>query len=228
MFVLTIIVFVTLAMRGGVMLYYFKYYVGREDLFSIFNVCGTVSTIVGVVASTPLAKRFGKRDVFIVGLGLTVVFTAAFVLLPRTAVALIFGTEMVRQLAYGFTIPLLWAMMAAVADFSEWKNRRRATAVVFSAIVFALKAGLGFGGAIGGWLLAVYGYVPNVAQTERALQGIKLRTSVYPAITFALAVVCLFFYRIDKRLEIQITDDLAERRRMYAPTGEAPVPVPAP
>jgi GPH family glycoside/pentoside/hexuronide:cation symporter len=228
MFVLTIIVFITLAMRGGVMLYYFKYYLGREDLFSIFNVFGTGSTIVGVVASTPLAKRFGKRDVFIVGLVLTVVFTAAFVLLPRTAIALIFGTEMLRQLAYGFTIPLLWAMMADVADFSEWKNHRRATAVVFSAIVFALKAGLGFGGAIGGWLLAAYGYVPNVAQTERALQGIKLTTSVYPAITFALAVVCLFFYRIDKRLEIQITDDLAERRRTYAPAGEVPVPVPAP
>jgi sugar (glycoside-pentoside-hexuronide) transporter len=228
MFVLTIIVFITLAMRGGVMLYYFKYYLGREDLFSIFNVFGTGSTIVGVIASTPLAKRFGKRDVFIVGLVLTVVFTAAFVLLPRTAIALIFGTEMLRQLAYGFTIPLLWAMMADVADFSEWKNHRRATAVVFSAIVFALKAGLGFGGAIGGWLLAAYGYVPNVAQTERALQGIKLTTSIFPAITFALALVCLFFYRIDKRLEIQITDDLAERRRMYAPPGEVPVPVPAP
>ena len=62
---------------------------------------------------------------------------------------------MLRQLAYGFTIPLLWAMMADVADFSEWKNRRRATAIVFSGIVFALKAGLGFGGAIGGWLLSV-------------------------------------------------------------------------
>ena len=155
-------------------------------------------------------------------------FTAAFVLLPRTAVATVFGIEMIRQLAYGFTIPLLWAMMADVADYSEWKNHRRATAVVFSAIVFALKAGLGFGGAIGGWLLAAYGYVPNVAQTARALQGIKLTTSVFPAITFALGVLCLFFYRIDKRLEIQITDDLADRRRMYAPAAEAPVPVPAP
>ena len=57
---------------------------------------------------------------------------------------------MLRQFAYGFTIPLLWAMMADVADYSEWKNRRRATGVVFSAIVFGLKAGLGFGGAIGG------------------------------------------------------------------------------
>jgi glycoside/pentoside/hexuronide:cation symporter, GPH family len=221
-------VFITLAMRGGVMLYYFKYFVGREDLFSIFNVFGVGSTILGVVGSTPLAKRYGKRNVFIVGLSLTVVFTAAFVVLPRTAVAAIFATESLRQFAYGFTIPLLWAMMADVADYSEWKNRRRATAIVFSAIVFGLKAGLGFGGAIGGWLLAAYGYVPNVEQTERALQGIKLTASVFPAITFAIAVACLFFYKIDKRLEIRITDDLAERRRMYAPATEAPVPVAAP
>ena len=228
MFVLTIVLFITLAMRGGVMLYYFKYFVGREDLFSIFNVCGLGATIVGVIGSTSLAKRYGKRDVFIVGLILTVVFTAAFAFLPRTAITAIFAIEMLRQLAYGFTIPLLWAMMADVADFSEWKNRRRATAVVFSAIVFGLKAGLGFGGAIGGWVLAAYGYVPNVEQTERALQGIKLTASVFPAITFAICVVCLFFYRIDKHLEIQITDELEARRRAYAPPLESPVAVVAP
>src|SRR5687768_7841470 len=167
MFVLTIVLFVTLAMRGGVMLYYFKYFVGREDLFSLFNVCGLGATIIGVIGSTSLAKRFGKRDVFIAGLALTVVFPAMFVVLPRTAVTAMFAVEMLRQLAYGFTIPLLWAMMADVADYSEWKNRRRATAVVFSAIVFGLKAGLGFGGAIGGWVLSAYGYAPNVEQTER-------------------------------------------------------------
>jgi sugar (glycoside-pentoside-hexuronide) transporter len=222
MFVLTIVLFITLAMRGGVMLYYFKYYVAREDLFSIFNVCGLGATIVGVIGSTSLAKRYGKRDVFIAGLALTVVFTGAFVVLPRTAITAIFAVEMLRQLAYGFTIPLLWAMMADVADYSEWKNRRRATAIVFSAIVFGLKAGLGFGGAIGGWVLAAYGYAPNVAQTERALQGIKLTVSIFPAITFAIAVGCLFFYRIDKHLEIRITDELAERRRAYAPV-EVPV-----
>ena len=228
MFVLTIVLFVTLAMRGGVMLYYFKYFVAREDLFSIFNVCGLGATIIGVIGSTSLAKRFGKRDVFIAGLAATVIFTAMFVLLPRTAITAIFAVEMLRQLAYGFTIPLLWAMMADVADYSEWKNKRRATAIVFSAIVFGLKAGLGFGGAIGGWVLSAYGYVPNVVQTERALQGIKLTASVFPAITFALAVVCLFFYRIDKQLEIQITDDLAERRRRYAPAPEVPVAAVAP
>jgi glycoside/pentoside/hexuronide:cation symporter, GPH family len=222
MFVLTILIFITLSMRGGVMLYYFKYYVAREDLFSIFNVCGLGATILGVVFSTPLAKRFGKRDVFIAGLSATVVFTALFAIVPRTSLPAIFVTEMARQLAYGFTIPLLWAMMADVADYSEWKNRRRATAIVFSAIVFGLKAGLGFGGAIGGWVLSAYGYVPNAQQTERALDGIRMMVSVFPAVTFALSVACLFFYRIDRRLEVQITQELADRRKAYALT---PAPV---
>jgi Na+/melibiose symporter-like transporter len=85
MFVLTILLFVTLALRGGVMLYYFKYYVGREDLFSIFNVFGTGATIVGVLLSKGLALRYGKRNLFIAGLVGTALCTAAFAVLPRGA-----------------------------------------------------------------------------------------------------------------------------------------------
>lgn len=216
MFVLTIVLFITLALRGGVMLYYFKYYVVREDLFSLFNVLGTGATIVGVLLSKPMSLRYGKRNLFIGGLSVTVLFTAAFVFLPPTAVPLIITTEMLRQFAYGFTIPLLWAMMADVADFSEWQTHRRATGVVFSAIVFGLKAGLGFGGAIGGYVLAAYGYVPNVTQSAEALEGIKLSASVFPAIGFLICVVCLYFYRIDRSMEVKITEELTERRKGFA------------
>jgi sugar (glycoside-pentoside-hexuronide) transporter len=222
MFFLTIILFVTLALRGGAMLYYFRYYVGREGLFSPFNVVGTTATIVGVVLSKSLSLRLGKRNLFVAGLVGTTIFTAAFTFLPPTAIVPIFVTEALRQFVYGFTIPLLWAMMADVADYSEWKNGRRATGVVFSAIVFGLKAGLGVGGAIGAYLLAAYGYVPNVAQSPRALQGILYSVSLFPAIAFALCIVCLLFYRIDRRLELRMSGELAERRKAYTHT---PVPV---
>ena len=223
MFALTLILFVTLALRGGVMLYYFKYYVQREDLFSLFNVIGTGATIVGVLLSKPIAARIGKRRLFVIGLVGTVLFTAAFVALPANAIGLIIATEGLRQFAYGFTIPLLWAMMADVADYSEWKNRRRATGVIFSAIIFALKAGLGIGGAIGGYVLAAYGYVPNVPQTERALDGIRYSASIFPAIAFALCALCLYFYRIDKAQELEMSRDLTERRNAFVtPLPTAP------
>jgi glycoside/pentoside/hexuronide:cation symporter, GPH family len=217
MFILTVILFITLSMRGSVVLYYFKYYVGDESYFSMFNVLGTAATIIGIFFSKGLSMKYGKRNVFIGGLSATTVFTALFVFIPQTAVAMMFATEILRQFAYGFTIPLLWAMMADVADFSEWKNNRRATGIVFSAIVFGLKAGLGFGGAITGYVLSLYGYVPNVAQTADALNGIRLTMSIFPAITFGVCVVCLCFYRINKQTEIQITTELTERRKAYAP-----------
>ncbi len=219
MFVLTLVLFITLSMRGSVVFYYFRYYMhadNYESLFGLFNVLGTSSTIIGIFFSKRLAMRFGKRNVFIGGLAGTTLFTAVFAFLPPTAVVPIFAAEMLRQFVYGFTIPLLWAMMADVADYSEWKNKRRATGMIFSAIVFALKAGLGFGGAITGYVLSLYGYVPNVAQTETALEGIMMTMSVFPAITFGVCVVCLFFYSIDKQAEIQITNELAERRKAFA------------
>ena len=219
MFALTLILFITLAMRGSVVFYYFRYYVNTpnyEYLFGVFNVLGTASTIVGIFFSKGLAMRFGKRNVFIGGLAGTALFCALFVVLPPDAIPFMFAAEMLRQFVYGFTIPLLWAMMADVADYSEWKNRRRATGIVFSAIVFALNAGLGFGGAITGYLLSAYGYVPNAAQSASALGGIVMTMSIYPAITFALCIVCLFFYRINKQAEIQITSELTERRKGFA------------
>ncbi len=236
MFVLTLVLFITLSMRGSVVPYYFNYYADKASLarllagfgahvsdeaavvslaFSAFNVLGTLATIVAIFFSKSLATRFGKRNVFIAGLGGTIVFTAIFALLPPTAVTAMFVSEILRQFAYGFTIPLLWAMMADVADYSEWKTGRRATAIVFSAIVFALKAGLGFGGAITGFVLSLYGYVPNVVQRGGALDGIRLTMSIFPAITFAICAACLFFYAIDKKTEIEMTTELAERRLKY-------------
>ena len=219
MFVLTLLLFITLAMRGSVVFYYFRYYVhadNYESMFSLFNVLGTASTIVGIFFSKRLAMKYGKRNVFIAGLAGTTVFTAVFSVLPPSAIRLMFAAEMLRQFVYGFTIPLLWAMMADVADYSEWKNKRRATGIIFSAIVFALKAGLGFGGAITGYVLSSYGYVPNADQTPAALTGIVMTMSVFPAITFAMCAVCLFFYGITKQSEHQITEELTERRKHFA------------
>ena len=237
MFVLTLVLFITLSMRGSVVPYYFNYFVDKVTLaaflgsfgvtaadeagavslgFSIFNVLGTLATIVAIFFSKGLAVKYGKRNVFVSGLVATVLFTAAFYVLPPTAVPAMFACEILRQFAYGFTIPLLWAMMADVADFSEWKTGRRATAIVFSAIVFALKAGLGFGGAITGYVLSLYGYVPNVAQGAEAMTGIRNAMSIFPALTFAICAGVLLFYEIDKATEIRMTDELAERRKQYA------------
>ncbi len=258
MFVTTLFVFITLAMWGSGMFYYFTYYVDKDSLFnflqslglaqiqsgsggtwygilntfglivsrdgsnvsgvgfSLFNMAGMVMNILGVLASTFLAIRFGKKMVFTIGLFFTAVFTALFILLPAQSVGLAFLLNILKSLSYGPTIPLLWAMMADVADYSEWKTKRRATGLVFAGIVFGLKAGLGLGGAICGWILSAYDYdVNNAVQTAHAILGIRMASSIYPALTFFAGVVAILFYGISKKLNLQIQDELAERRRNF-------------
>jgi Na+/melibiose symporter-like transporter len=122
----------------------------------------------------------------------------------------------VRQFFFGCSGPVLWAMMADVADYGEWKTGRRATGTVISAVVFALWVGVAIGGAIASWLLDLYGYSSTVAlQSARALDGIRLTASVYSGAAFLAAAVCLLFYRIDKKLNLEISNELAERRKGF-------------
>ncbi len=190
--------------------------------FSLFNMWSQAVTIVGVVASTFLAIRFGKKAVAIVGFSLATLLAAAFILLPAGSIGATYLLEAVRALCYAPTIPLIWAMFADVADYHEWTTGRRITGIVFATILFALKAGLSLGGAIGGWLLSGYGYRPNVAQAAHTLLGIRLSASVYPALFLVVVVVCVAGYRIGKQLNLRIQDELAERRKAFAPQEAAP------
>jgi Na+/melibiose symporter-like transporter len=124
-------------------------------------------------------------------------------------------------IGWGPTVPLLWVMIADVADFSEWKNSRRATGFMYAGILFALKAGLSLGGALSAWVIAAYGYVPNVAQTQHALLGIRLGASIYPGVALVLSLACLAIYPIGKALNLRIQDELTERRRKYATPNPA-------
>jgi Na+/melibiose symporter-like transporter len=184
--------------------------------FSFFNMSSQFVTVAGVLCSTFLAARYGKKAVALVGFSLSTVFMAVFIFLPPTAVGALFLMEYVRVLAYAPTIPLIWAMFADVVDYSEWKTGRRITGVIYATILFALKTGLSLGGAMAGWLLSGYGYRPNEVQTPTALHGIAMSISVYPAIFFGVVVVCLLFYKIGRKLNLQIQDELAERRKQFA------------
>ena len=170
--------------------------------------------IIGITLSKPLADKYGKRDVFGIALVVSTLFIVLFFFFPPQSVSLMFISQILHGFFYGITIPLLWAMIADVADFSEWKNNRRATAIIFSAMMIGLKAGLTIGSSLLTWLLGLYDYIPNntTGQTETAIQGTKMLVSIFPAIPFLVGAALLFFYEINKKMEVQIESDLKARR----------------
>lgn len=244
----TILIFTTLAMKGGSYVYYFNNFVDKEALtrfispvsgallsagidffgsdpvsagFGLFNAGGIIFMIAGISLSKKLADKFGKRDVFSFFLFLSTLFILVFFTFSPKNVLFMFLSQIFHGFFYGITIPLLWAMIADVADFSEWKNNRRATAIIFSAMMVGLKTGLAVGGALVTWILGQYGYISvdhlstgqEIIQPATVAQGSRMLVSVFASIPFLLTCALLFFYEINKKKEVQIESELSQRRQ---------------
>ena len=241
MLILTTLTFISLAMKGGSYVYYFENYIDEPRLtvfispildylssvginffgndpvsagFGLFNAGGIIFMIFGIGLSKTLADKYGKRNIFASFLFTSTIFIILFYFFDKTSVELMFGSQILHGFFYGITIPLLWAMIADVADYSEWKNNRRATAIIFSAMMVGLKLGLTIGGGLVVQILGNFGYEANkeLAQSEHVIQGVKLLVSIYPSIPFLIGIVLLFFYEINKKMETQIEIDLRDRR----------------
>lgn len=256
LFMLTLFLFVTLALWGSSMNFYFQSYVDQHSLyqflhhiglvaspdssgglfasvlgafnliahserdaysigFSLFNMVNALVQFIGVMLLPGyLAGKFGKKKTFIVCLSLTSLLTAMFYLPGVGDIKTMFVLCFLKSLAFAPTIPLLWAMMADAADYIEYINHRRATGFCFSGLVCALKIGLGLGGALAGLLLSVFGYVSGgvTFQSDSAVGGIRLVSSIIPAAIFAMGVAALFFYPITKHFNENMQAELASRR----------------
>ena len=228
LFVSAIFFLIHNAIRNASVLYYFDYVArtGKDVLFTAwlgplrlefdhtttFLFFGTVGMIAGVLVTTPCTRRFGKKAL-IVGITLASgVLELAFYILPPGSLAILVSVNVVWSILAGATPVLLFAMYADVADYYEWKVERRATGLVISGIMFAIKAGIAIGGFTTLALLAAFHYVPNQAQTPETVTGIKLLFSVIPAVLSLVYGSILMLYPIDEPLLQRIEADLKARR----------------
>lgn len=237
LFLLTLLLYIGLAMWGSSTNFYFQSYLDQESLerflrvfgfsmaatssytvgFSVFNTINAVVQFIGVLfLSEYFANRFGKKTTFVVGLSLCALFTALFYLPSPSDVGLVYLLCVLKSLSFAPTIPLLWAMVADAADHMEYLNHRRATGFCFSGVIFALKAGMGIGGAITGLLLSVFGFVSGIGsmQSETAVWGIRLVSSLVPALLFVFGVVALRCYPITKSYNEKMQAELSHRRQI--------------
>lgn len=212
LFFVGIISFIMFAMQNLSIAYYFKYYIGKEESVQLFNVIGTIALIAGIPLSKPLSKRFGKRNIYVASSLLSGLFFILLYLPGTQNIVSIYVLNILAKFTYAPAVPLLWTMLADTADYSEWKYGRRSTGLVFSAATFAQKAGWGIGGALAGWLLALYKFTPNIEQTASALTGIKLMISVFPGVLYMSCAILLYFYAIDHQTCLVMQKDLDARR----------------
>ena len=197
-------------MRDAAILYYFKYFVGDQSVWpfgelsvsalsAVFMSTLLCANMVGVILAEPVAGWIGKKRTLIMSGLVTAALSIVFFFIAPSHVAMIFIVNFLIGIAGGIVFPLIWAMYADVADFSEWRSGRRATGLVFSSSSMSQKVGWTVGGAITGWILGWFGFEANVEQTETAILGIRLLLSLFAAGGALLSVIFVYFYPLDEQ-----------------------------
>ncbi len=191
------------------------------DVFnSIINMLGTATTIIVILLSPSLAKRFGKKAVAVAGFSLSTVNAFAFYLLGPTNVVGMIALTISGSIVYAPTIALVWAIYADVADYSEWQTGRRFTGMVFATIGFALKSGLALGSAGFLWLMqGLFDYNTKLPSAAHAVAGYRTCAGLAVGTLFALCTGLLIAYKLNKRATIEMADELAARRSNATATG---------
>lgn len=214
LFTMKFLMYIMTNIRNLTTIYYFAYVVGNKGLISIYLLVGLIALVGSLSLAKYFAKLLGKRNVYMYSLILTGLTMVPFYFIDPQNILLIIILNALMQAFIAPTLPLTYAMLADTADYSEWKNKRRSTGMVFSAATFSFKAGGGLGGWIAGLVLAAFGYVANVEQTPDAIYGILLLMSIIPAILCFVAAFVTRFYPITEELTVQMQQELDERRRL--------------
>jgi GPH family glycoside/pentoside/hexuronide:cation symporter len=213
--VLVVVMLLTLAafaVKGSVSAYYFKYFVKREDLLKWFLFANGLAFVAAVSLTSYLAKRIGKKPLFMLALGVGGLVIGLFRFTGPADIRNIFALQIVSSFVIGFNSPLVFAMFADTADHSEWRTGRRNTGLVFASAIFATKIGFALGAWVFGLILTYFGYVANVEQTSRSLHGILLSMSWIPCGMLVLAAAAMAAYPLDDALMVRIENELKQRR----------------
>jgi Na+/melibiose symporter-like transporter len=217
----------------GATAYYFKHYVGpavsaehyfgwlpdwlvsgQEILVSAYFAAVLAISIIGALCTGVLARRVGNKNLFVISLVLGGLILCFIYLLEPTQVYTLFVLGISSEFFAAIMPTLFFGMLGDCADYSEWKNKRRATGLVYSAGTFINKTGGGFAGALILMVLAAYGY-DGLDETTIAgsIQGMKALMSWIPSVFAFLGAAIMLLYPLNDARMKQIEAELTARRR---------------
>lgn len=204
--------FLMYSVNGGATVYYAKDILGDKNLVSTINGIFNIVQILGMFFIAMLVKKFGKRNVFSLGLILDII--GMLVLnFSGGSMPIIVVSSVIRGIGNACGGATMWAMVSDTIDYGEWKTGYyRTEGLVNSACSFGYKIGNGIGSALLGVILEVGGYVGNAAaQTASALTSIKICFVWIPIAVYVCGLIIMKFYHLDKEFD-GILADLKARK----------------
>jgi glycoside/pentoside/hexuronide:cation symporter, GPH family len=201
------------SIKQGIVVIYFSHFLHNQLLAASYMIGLMLASIAGAMITSPLGKRFGKRNLFIFALIFSGIVNAMLVFCGPDNLILIFTIGIISESGAAIMPTLFFAMLGDAADYSEFKNGRRATGLVYSAGSFATKFGGGLAGAIIGFVLAFFNYHgQDEVAIQGAVPGIIMLMSWIPTIIALIAAGVMTLYPLNQKKMDAITIELNDRR----------------
>lgn len=194
--------------------YVFKDYFGNTMGLSVMNAAGFLPALVLAPLAVPLSRKFGKKEIGIVASVMGAV-SYAFLFLSRTTNMWLYViVSIVGMLGFGLFNLIIWAFVSDVIDDQEVRTGKREDGTIYAVCSFARKLGQAIASALGGWSLALIGYVEGSAtgQTEAVCNGVYTIATAVPTILYIIVGVTLVvLYPLGKKKVLENTQILKER-----------------
>lgn len=201
------------SIKQGIVVIYFSHYLHDQLLAGSYMVALMVASIAGAIITAPLGKRFGKRNLFIYTFIFSGLVNALLAFCGPNDTAAIFAIGIISEFGAAIFPTLFFAMLGDAADYSEFKNGRRATGLIYSAGSFSTKLGGGVAGAIIGFVLAAYHYKgQDAAAIQGAVPAIIMLMSWIPTIIALIGAGLMTLYPLTQNKMDEITIELTNRR----------------
>lgn len=209
---ITLVIFMTYGIKGGVQTYYCKYVMGNENYYSYMAMASQIPNIICCFFIPAIAKKYGKRNVSLAGCIIAVLGGLIMLINPFSLTVLVVST-VVNTIGTAPISICVFAMLGDTASYGEWKTGVRNEALVFSATTFSEKVGNAVGAALIAFILSFGGFVGGQAvQTESAIATMKACMIGAPIVIAIVLIIALYFYKLDK-IYPTVMKELEERQQ---------------
>ena len=201
---------VAFAAASAVNVYFFIYYLGREDLVPLVGMMQLGGMLLVFPILTWITKKFGKKNVYLVNTSLlTILFIVWFSVGPDNIPLHLLLAFVTTTLAI---VPgtLGWSMVADCVDYAEWKLGKRGAGTVTSLLPFINKLGMAIGGGFVGYFIAYAGYDGGLSiQPDSAVLAIRQVKFLLPVFGYIASLISMFFYKLNNKTMAEMKDALA-------------------
>ncbi|WP_009631541.1 MFS transporter [Synechocystis sp. PCC 7509] len=167
---------------------------------------------------TNLSKRFGKKAVYFMGMGLWIIAQIGLYFIQPNQIGLLYVLAIMAGVGVSTAYLIPWSMIPDVIELDELQTGQRREGIFYAFMVFLQKLGLALGLFLVGQTLQASGFKEAVQgqglpiQPDSAIQAIRFGVGPLPMVFLICGLILAYFYPLTREVHAGILLKLKEKQ----------------